>query len=242
MNPVDGYWRRLGLRLLPPRCLLCGAAGAMRRELCAPCTAGLPWNHHHCARCALPLAVSADHCGRCQQQLPAFDRLIAPFRYDYPLDGLIQRFKFNHDLAAGVLLADLMTDTLAARLTDPAAYPNLLVPVPLHTKRLRERGFNQSLELAKRIAPGFALGIDADALVRDRATEAQSGLAAAARRNNVRDAFRADPTRVANRHIALVDDVATTAATVNECARALRQAGANQISVWVVARAPAQRD
>ena len=118
LNPVDGYWRRLGLRLLPPRCLLCGAAGAMRRELCAPCTAGLPWNHHHCARCALPLAVSADHCGRCQQQLPAFDRLIAPFRYDYPLDGLIQRFKFNHDLAAGVLLADLMTDTLAARLTN----------------------------------------------------------------------------------------------------------------------------
>jgi len=256
LNPVDGWLRRWSLRLLPPRCLLCRAPGAEGRELCADCARDLPWNRTACARCALPLppteitsaagaATDARVCGDCQQHPPAFDRLIAPFRYAYPLDGLITRFKFHHDLAAGVLLADLMGDALATECsaatasTAAPARPDGLVPVPLHARRLRERGYNQSLELAKRLAPALALRIDADALVRRRATAAQSDLDAAERRRNVRDAFVADPARVRDRHIALVDDVATTAATANECAHALKTAGARTVTILVIARAPA---
>ena len=244
LNPVDGWLRRLSLRLLPPRCLLCRAPGAEGRELCADCARDLPWNRSCCARCALPLppagtAADGRICGHCLHHPPAFDRLLAPFRYAYPLDGLVTRFKFRHDLAAGALLADLMAE---ARSGDGADRPDLAVPVPLHVRRLRERGYNQSLELAKRLAPALGLRIDPDALVRRRATAAQSELDAAERHRNVRDAFVADPARVRDRRIALVDDVATTGATVEECARALRTAGARAVSVWVVARAPAPAD
>jgi ComF family protein len=114
----------------------------------------------------------------------------------------------------------------------------LIVPVPLHAQRLRDRGYNQSLELAKRLAPVLGLGIDAAALHRHRATAAQSGLDAADRHRNVRDAFAADPARVHNRRILLLDDVATTGATAQACASALKQAGAHRVDVWVVARAP----
>ncbi len=242
LNPVDGWLRRLSLRLLPPRCLLCGGPGMAGRELCAPCAGDLPRNRSHCAQCALPLARSTEHCGDCQQHPPAFDRLLAPLRYAYPLDGLITRFKFHHDLAAGIVLADLVADALLPRRAETALYPDLIVPVPLHARRLRERGYNQSLELAKRLAPAFGLRIDTAALARPRATAAQSELDAAARRRNVRDAFVADPARVHGRHIALIDDVATTAATVHECARALKLAGARAVSVYVIARAPALHD
>lgn len=250
LNPVDGWLRRLSLRLLPPHCLLCRAPGDNGRELCADCARDLPWNRDHCVRCALPLPptdVGGDRvCGDCQQHPPAFDRLIAPFRYAYPLDGMITRFKFHHDLAAGALLADLMAETLVETWSEassppglaPIARPTRMVPVPLHAKRLRERGYNQSLELAKRLAPALALRIDADALMRHRATAAQSELDAAARRRNVRDAFIADPARVRDHSIAVIDDVATTAATANECARALKQAGARSVIFFVIARAP----
>jgi ComF family protein len=246
LNPVDGRLRRLSLRLLPPRCLLCRAPGAAGRELCADCARDLPWNRACCARCALPLppvdtatATDARICGHCQQHPPGFDRLIAPFRYAYPLDGLVTRFKFRHDLAAGALLADLMAERLAAA---DLARPDQLVPVPLHVRRLQERGYNQSLELAKRLALALGLPIDPSALHRQRATAAQSELDAAERHRNVRDAFAADPARVRGGHVALVDDVATTGATVEECAHALRMAGARAVSVWVIARAPAPAD
>ena len=237
LNPVDGWWRRLGFLVLPPRCLLCRSAGARGRELCAHCASDLPWNHICCARCALPLVQAAAACGRCLKRAPAYSRLLAPLRYAYPLDGLIMRFKFNQDLAAGTLLADLVIDALHDTLTNTSS-PDLVVPVPLHANRLRERGYNQSLELARRIAPALRLPIAIDALRRTRATEVQSGLDAKARKQNVRGAFAADANDVHDRHVALVDDVVTTGATVHECAQALKRAGAREVSVWAVARAP----
>ena len=238
LNPVDGWLRRLSLRLLPPHCLLCQAPGAEGRELCSACARDLPWNHVYCPRCALPLATPGAACGDCQQHPPVLDRLIAPFRYVYPLDGLVQRFKFQHDLAAGALLADLVCETLKATFAAGTTRPELILPVPLHTRRLRERGYNQSLELAKRIAPALGLSIDAEALHRSRPTAAQAQLDAAARRRNVEGAFFAIADRVRDRDFVLVDDVATTAATLNECARTLKQAGARTVCAWVIARAP----
>ena len=243
LNPVDGWLRRLSLRLRPPRCLLCRAPGSDGRELCADCARDLPWNRHCCARCALPLpATEADDdrvCGDCQQHPPAFDRLVAPFRYAYPLDGLVTRFKFHHDLASGVLLADLMAESWR---DDRTPRPELVVPVPLHTRRLRERGYNQSLELARRLAPALGLPIDTAALTRRRATLAQTELDARARHRNVQGAFDAEASRIRDRDILLIDDVATTAATLNECARILKQAGARTVHAAVIARAPHRSD
>ncbi len=199
------------------------------------CARDLPWNRMQCARCALPLAHAAERCARCLKRPPAFDRVVAPLQYAYPLDVLITRFKFNQDLAAGRLLADLMIDAISR---SAAPLPDLIVPVPLHQHRLRERGFNQSLELAKRIARAVGRQTNLEALQRTRATEVQSGLDAKTRRHNVRGAFAANPEIVRGKSIALIDDVVTTAATVHECASVLKLAGALDVSVWAVARAP----
>ena len=135
--------------LLPPRCLLCGARGADGRDLCAGCAGDLALNTDCCARCALPLETAAAQCGECLRREPPFASAWVPFRYADPLDLLEARFKFGRDLAAGRVLAGLMIEGAA----DAApARPQLLIPVPLHRARLRQRGYNQALELARPLA------------------------------------------------------------------------------------------
>jgi ComF family protein len=228
---VDQWWRRLGAQLLPPRCVLCGAAGAGERDLCASCQAELPRNQPACRRCALPLAVGAARCGDCLKQPPAFTSACVPYRYAWPLDTLVQRLKFGAELAVGRVLGELLGEAVLAQ-----PRPDLLVPVPLGRQRLVERGFNQAEELAHGVARRLAMPCAAGALRRTRETAAQSALQRAARRRNVRGAFVADAI-VRGRHVALLDDVVTTAATVRECARVLRAAGAASVTLWALARA-----
>ena len=236
---VDGFGRRLVAALLPPRCLLCGGAGWQGRDLCAGCHADLPRNNCCCARCALPLEHAAAQCGACLQREPAFASAWAPFRYAHPLDLLEARFKFRRDLSAGRVLADLLID--AARLQLCGLLPERLLCVPLHADRLRERGFNQALELARPLARALAIPLDAHSLVRTRHTRAQTGLDARARRQNLRKAFEFRAGEAPPRHVALLDDVMTTGSTLRECARVLRQAGVERVDVWALARAPARR-
>ena len=131
-------WRGLRNWLLPLRCLLCGAPGEHGVDLCAACAAELPRNHSCCARCALPLPVPAALCGECQRRTPPWEVAWAPFRYGWPLDRLESRFKFGRDLAAGRALATLWQGEAM-----PLSLPQLLLPVPLHAGRLRQRGYNQ---------------------------------------------------------------------------------------------------
>lgn len=228
-------WPALQRWLLPLRCLLCGAPGHGGMDLCADCAAEMPRNRNCCARCALPLATAATLCGECQQHAPPWDAAWAPFRYGWPLDRLETRYKFAGDLAAGRVLATLWE-------REPAlpswALPQALLPVPLHRRRLRRRGFNQALELAKPLAQAFGLPLYAQALHRLRATQAQSELDAASRRRNVRHAFAVAPGVRLPGHVAVVDDVMTTGATLAECARVLRQSGVERVDVWALARAP----
>jgi ComF family protein len=235
---VDGRWRRLLGGLWPARCLACAEAGHPGRDLCAACLAALPWNHHACARCATPVpalgdTVSPQVCGACLRRPPPVQAAHAAFLYAAPLDRLLPRFKFHHDLAAGRLLSQLM----AQALTD-AGRPQALVPVPLHQARLRSRGYDQALELAKPLARALRLPMLPDALRRIRATAPQSELDAARRRRNLRRAFdaRRDPPLPA--HVALVDDVMTTGATLHAAADALRRAGVARVDAWVCARVP----
>ncbi len=230
---VDSWLDRLGLALLPARCLVCGEAGAAERDLCAACTDALPWNRIACPRCAIPLPAAAPACGRCLKKPPPFDAAHAAFAYGFPLDRLLPRFKFHGDLATGRLLAALMQGALR-----DVERPGALVPVPLSSARLRERGYDQALELAKPLARALGLPLRDDLLRRLRHTAAQSELGALARHRNVRGAFAVCAGAPLPRHVTLIDDVMTTGATLSECAKALRRAGVARVDAWVVARAP----
>lgn len=234
---VDGALGRLLRIVLPPRCLLCGAPGVDGRDLCAGCVGDLMINTPCCPRCALPLEVSAPLCGECLQREPPFAAAWAPFRYDHPLDLLETRFKFGRDLAAGRVLAELMV--LRASIDAPVR-PALLIPVPLHRARLRERGYNQALELAKPLAQALGIALRHDLLVRSKATPPQTGLDAKARRKNLRGAFALAPNAALPTHVVLFDDVMTTGTTLREAARVLLRAGVARVDVWALARAPAR--
>ena len=188
-----------------------------------------------CPRCALPLTTSAPLCGECLQSEPAFASAFVPFIYGHPIDLLLTRFKFSRNLAAGRVLAHLWLDAYSANHVDS---PEAIIPVPLHRSRLRERGFNQALEIAQPLSTALGIPIRADVLERKRATSAQSDLDAVARRRNVRGAFEMTNTVASPSHVALVDDVMTTGTTVRECARVLHKAGVSRIDVWAIARAP----
>ena len=236
---TDALFRPLGRLqawLLPWRCLLCGDAGADGLDLCAACAAELPRNTACCARCGLPLPRAVASCGACQRKPPPWDAAWAPFRYGWPLDRLEARYKFGRDLAAGRTLAELWRRTPA-----PAARPALILPVPLHRSRLRRRGYNQALELARPLGRALGVPVRHGWLLRPRATVAQTELDAAARRRNVRRAFILREGVRLPAHVALLDDVMTTGATLAECARVLRRAGVTRVDAWAMARAPAPR-
>ena len=216
-------------QLFPARCLVCAGKGAAQRDLCPACELELPQLKVYCERCAEPLS-KAGLCGRCQQYEPHYDKAIAPFVYAPPLDRLIKGFKFNKRLEAGRLLADLMADFL-----EPVARPDCLLPVPLHPNRLRERGFNQALELARPLAKRLAVPLQATALQRVRDTPQQAQMTLGERQRNLRGAFILHE-KLKARHVAIIDDVMTSGSTVDEVARVLRTAGVTKIQVWICAR------
>ena len=208
LTRLAAAWHRLPDALWPPRCLACGDPGAAGRDLCAACADEL-----------VPPRVV---------RVPPLARIVAASRYEPPIDRLLPRFKFHGDLAAGRLLAQLLADVAST-----APRPDALVPVPLHRRRLRERGYDQALELARPLAKALALPLAKDALVRRRATTPQTDLGGRARRRNLEGAFAVRGPLPA--HVALVDDVLTTGTTLAEAARTLRAAGVERVDAWVVA-------
>lgn len=220
--------------LYPPLCQLCGLDANPGLDCCAGCESDLPHLEGQCRRCGLELVQDVVLCGRCSTRLPAFDQAFPGFVYSGPIERLIQRFKFQRDLAAGRLLAGLYARRLAAI---AAPRPDLLVPVPLHARRRLWRGFNQAEMLGRDLGRHFGGLPSFSALKRRRATAAQSELPADRRSGNVRNAFVLKFLPPGTRHVALLDDVMTTGSTLDECARVLKRAGVERVDVWVVARA-----
>jgi ComF family protein len=216
---VDSYLDTLLGRLLPPRCVLCGARGqAPSLDLCRDCELDLPVDPAPLRHGPLPI-----------------DRCFAPFLYGFPVDGLVHRLKYRGQLAVGRVLGTL----LAGALHDAGLHLDVdcLVPVPLHATRLAERGFNQAGEIGRKVARDLGLPFRTGAVCRDHATRPQVGLRPDERRANLTHAFRATGA-LPGRRVAVLDDVTTTGATGGEVARALRAAGAFSVDVWCIARAP----
>lgn len=218
-------------RLWPVHCPVCREPADPGRDLCPACLRDLPWNRCACLRCGLPLPLPAPVCGHCLRHPPPLDETRAVFRYAPPLDRLLPRLKFHADLAAGRICAGWMAEALA-----DAPRPQALVPLPLHRVRLRGRGFDQTLELARPLARALALPLREDLLIRVRDTAPQSRLDAPARRRNLRGAFLVRGDRPPPAHVALVDDVMTTGATLHAAAETLRRAGVARVDAWVCAR------
>jgi len=213
--------------LLQQDCVLCGA-GIHAQNLCVACREHLPYLHEPCCRrCALPVP-DGELCGSCLSDPPAFDFTRAAFTYSFPVDALIQALKYQGNLALAPILAEEL-------LPDAHEQLDYLIPVPLTTARLRERGFNQALEIAKLVSQKWGVSLLADACYRILDGPPQAGLPWKERAKNVRGAFVCQ-AELRGKKVALLDDVMTTGATLDELAKVVRKKGAIEISAWVVAR------
>ena len=207
-------------------CLLCGEESG-RELLCAACIAELPALPESCPRCALPSPAAAV-CGSCLNGPPHFDATLALWRYEFPCDTLVQALKYRARLA----LAGFFARSLASR---PLPEVDVVLPMPLHPKRLAERGFNQALEIARGLARNLGRPIAPRGVLRVKDTLPQTELPYEERAKNVRGAFLCK-LDLSGASVAVLDDVMTTGATLNELARALKRAGATRVENLVIAR------
>ncbi len=233
---ISPTWRsRLAAALargVPSQCAVCHAWPAER--ICGACVDRFTQPKPRCRTCAVPVPEGVDQCGHCLRHPPALDACFAAVDYGYPWAGLLAEFKFQGDPGWAAPLAGRMRT--APGVEQALAAADWLLPVPLSDQRLKERGFNQALLLARQLD---ARRTRAGWLLRLRATEAQSGLDRGQRLRNLRGAFAVEPlaaAQIAGRRLLLVDDVMTTGATLQAAAAALREAGAAHIAAVVLAR------
>lgn len=224
-------------------CLLCDEASDLPYPVCVPCESELPWLGDQCDICALPVPDAGIRCAACLTRHPSFAQVIAPWRYAFPVDSLITRFKHQAKWPMGRLLAELFVQHLQHRFDEGLPRPDALLPVPLAPKRLRERGYNQAEMLARWIGKPLKVPIAERQLLRIKETPPQQGLDARERKRNLNNAFALrDPARLQGKHLALVDDVLTTGATTENLARLLLRAGAQRVDVYCLARTPRPQD
>jgi ComF family protein len=228
--------------IFPPLCITCGAVLEEHAPLpfCPSCTAGIRFiGSPLCPRCGIPFSTAegVDHlCGECLTTEKPYAVARAVGLYEKTLLTAIHLFKYRGKIGIGEVLGRLMAD-FAGGQWDMTVF-SLIIPVPLHRKRLRERGFNQAVILAHQIARRFSLPLDFMTLRRERFTAPQVGLGREERSANVRMAFAVrKPEKLAGRKILLVDDVTTTGSTLTECASVLMQAKAETVAILTLARA-----
>lgn len=222
-------------RMMPQDCQLCGASSPA--AICGACAGDLPIRLKPGCKCCGQIgdveSLEGEICGDCLADPPKFDVTESAFSYAFPLDKLMQSFKFNANLA----LLDLFVDHFVAALTrNKVVMPDVIIPMPLAKKRLATRGFNQSALLAREIGKKLGVKVESRGLLRVRETPPQAGLNRAARLENMKGAFDC-AQNVGGLRIALVDDVMTTGATMSDAARALKKQGAKAIEAWAIARA-----
>lgn len=227
---------------LPAICLHCRKIADQKIQLCSECYAALPWINTGCIRCGIPLPATVYHhentCQDCLQSLPPFDQTIAVFEYDKVIKTLITGLKFHHRLSHAKLLGTLMADKIQTHYQSQPL-PTCILPIPLHYRRISQRGFNQSIELAKPLAKAMHIPINTRVCKRIFHTKPQSILNAKERKRNVKGAFGLKQGFCKDnlQHVAIVDDVMTTTSTATELALLLKESGVQKIDTWCCARA-----
>ena len=215
--------------LFPPTCGGCGQPGA---RWCEICHQNVKLISSPCRLCGQTIELG-ELCSRCEAQPPSLCAIRSWAEFDGPIRQAWHRVKYRRDMA----LADALAHPLS-QMVRALAWPiDLIIPVPLSNKRMRERGYNQADLLAKPLAWDLQIDHSSKILLRDRDTRSQVGLTRVQRRDNVQNAFQALPERVFGKKILLVDDVATSGSTLNACADALLQGGANAVYGLTLARA-----
>ena len=213
--------------------MLCMTSDGGSCSICKDCFSDLPWHRaHHCPQCALPSFNNAI-CGHCLAAPPDFDSTTALLKYEYPLDRMLQRYKYGHNLAMADTFANLLMESFAQTSATPP--PDLIIPMPLHPQRLKERGFNQSLEIARILAGRLDIRLDVKSCTRIKLSPPQASLPLKERVKSMRGAFQCNESLDGLR-IALLDDVMTTGASLNALAKTVKAAGAAHVECWVVAR------
>jgi ComF family protein len=220
--------------LFPPTCILCGAPSNRKIDLCIACANDLPFLKNYCIRCAQPLSEDQTLCGACLNNQLTFIRTFALFHYQTPIDQLILGLKFNNRLVNARILGGLLANYLCDQYQSKDE-PEAIIPVPLHSARLCERGYNQALEIARPIAKKLKIKIDYSSVVRIKDTSAQASLPAKKRRQNIKQAFSVEKIK-SYKHVAVIDDVITTGNTAMELCKVLYQNGISKIDIWCCAK------
>ena len=221
-------------------CVLCASCIesniANNHAVCKPCLNDLPWHPKtSCPQCGL--ASSGMVCGSCLNSPPDFDATISVFLYAYPVDTMMQRYKYGSLLNLGDAFGELLAEKIHIENID------LIIPMPMHRQRLKERGFNQALEIAKvldkLLCKNHKEKLDYKSVERQTLTPPQASLPLKERVKNIKGAFKVNADKldiIQGKRIAIVDDVMTTGASLNELAKTLKKAGASHVECWVIAR------
>jgi len=231
-------WRQAFLAQFRQRhCLLCDDNHQETHGICSPCLTDLPWLNTGCQVCGIQLPTEAGNttCGQCLREAPLFDQCIGLFHYDFPIREVIGQFKFRNRLWFARPLGDLLAQRIQQHYQ--TRLPDCILVPPLHKQRLKERGFNQALELARIVSRHTGIPLARKALVKTRATARQSRLPAKQRAQNLRGSFQVQGD-FQHRHLLLIDDIVTTGHTAQEIARVLKKSGAIRVDVFCVARTP----
>jgi len=223
--------------IFPPVCIVCGQFTYRKHDLCKLCYQDLPLLSYSCQRCATPLPPCMDHsvCGQCLYHPPLFNKVYALYRYEFPVMQFILQLKFTYSLLHARVLGELMAEAISQSWYIFKPLPELIIPVPLHPQRLKERGFNQALEIARPIAKQLRIPLNPYCAQRIKYTVPQATLPANKRPQNIKGAFFISHLPPVN-HIAIIDDVMTTGQTINELCSAFKQKGITQIDIWCCAR------
>lgn len=237
MHLIKHCWQKLQNIILPPaNCVLCGANGQQDIALCAGCYAELPWHNQACASCGNHLPdinylTQAGLCGHCIAKPPAYQRLYALFSYQAPITKLVNQLKFSQRLNHARLFSELIYHKVKNDWYANQPLAELIIPIPLHKKRLQQRGFNQALEIARPLGKRLDIKVDYRSFVRHKNTQAQSEITALQRAGNVKNAF-SQCKAIEAKSVIVIDDVATTNNTLDAFCRVLQNAGVQQIHVW----------
>lgn len=217
-----------------PSCVLCDAVSDDDISLCTGCQQDLPWLLHCCQQCGIPLDnTGLSVCFECESNAPAVDSVICALHYATPVDHLIQRMKYAHQLSYAKVLGELFARHLSQM---DFERPDAILPVPLHKARLRTRGFNQTVELYRELSKHFPIPLLKD-VKRVKNTSHQTQIKGDERAHNLQGAFAIKAGSKLPQHVVILDDVITTGATTNTLAKLLKESGVEKVSVWAIARA-----